>query len=116
MIPLYAYRDNSCDPRKCTVKKLEKAGFLKIFTNPIRLKIIFFLNLEGEKTVNELVEILVAKQCYVSQQLNYLTGKGILERRKDGHNVYYSLKNKEIISLLDLTDIQLKKNASETDL
>jgi pre-rRNA-processing protein TSR3 len=31
MIPLYAYRDNSCDPRKCTVKKLEKAGYLKIF-------------------------------------------------------------------------------------
>ena len=30
-MPLYAYRDNSCDPRKCTVKKLEKAGFLKIF-------------------------------------------------------------------------------------
>ena len=32
MIPLYAYRDNSCDPRKCTVKKLERAGFLKVFT------------------------------------------------------------------------------------
>src|SRR5512136_1034620 len=32
MISLYAYRDDSCDPRKCTVKKLEKAGFLKIFT------------------------------------------------------------------------------------
>lgn len=32
MIPLYAYRDNSCDPRKCTVKKLERAEFLKIFT------------------------------------------------------------------------------------
>jgi pre-rRNA-processing protein TSR3 len=32
MIPLYAYRDNSCDPRKCTVKKLERFGFLKIFT------------------------------------------------------------------------------------
>jgi len=32
MIPLYSYRDNSCDPRKCTVKKLEKAGLLKIVT------------------------------------------------------------------------------------
>jgi pre-rRNA-processing protein TSR3 len=32
MMPLYAYRDNSCDPRKCTVKKLERAGFLKIIT------------------------------------------------------------------------------------
>nr|WP_320162194.1 DUF367 family protein [uncultured Methanoregula sp.] len=31
MIPLYAYRDNSCDPRKCTVKKLEKAQMIKIF-------------------------------------------------------------------------------------
>jgi pre-rRNA-processing protein TSR3 len=31
MMPLFAYRDNSCDPRKCTVKKLEKSGFLKIF-------------------------------------------------------------------------------------
>ncbi|MCK9631607.1 MAG: DUF367 family protein [Methanoregula sp.] len=31
MIPLYAFRDNSCDPCKCTVKKLERAGFLKIF-------------------------------------------------------------------------------------
>ncbi|MFA4877220.1 MAG: DUF367 family protein [Methanoregula sp.] len=32
MIPLYAFRDNSCDPRKCTVKKLEKAGMIKIFS------------------------------------------------------------------------------------
>jgi pre-rRNA-processing protein TSR3 len=32
MIPLFAYRDNSCDPRKCTVKKLERAGFIKIIT------------------------------------------------------------------------------------
>ncbi len=30
MIPLYAYRDNSCDPRKCTVKRLEKAGLIRI--------------------------------------------------------------------------------------
>jgi pre-rRNA-processing protein TSR3 len=32
MIPLYAFRDNTCDPRKCTVKKLEKSGFLKVYT------------------------------------------------------------------------------------
>jgi Uncharacterized conserved protein len=32
MIPLYAYRDNSCDPRKCTVKRMEKSGLVKIVT------------------------------------------------------------------------------------
>jgi pre-rRNA-processing protein TSR3 len=37
MIPLFAYRDNTCDPGKCTVKKLEKAGFLKIFTKLSRI-------------------------------------------------------------------------------
>lgn len=33
MIPLYAYRDNSCDPRKCTVKKLAQAGMLTILVH-----------------------------------------------------------------------------------
>lgn len=28
MIPLLAYRDNSCDPRKCTVKRIGKAGLV----------------------------------------------------------------------------------------
>ena len=30
MIPLYAYRDNSCDPRKCTVVRLGREGLIKI--------------------------------------------------------------------------------------
>lgn len=32
MIPLYAYRDNSCDPRRCSVKKLERRGCVRIFS------------------------------------------------------------------------------------
>ncbi len=30
MIPLVAYRDNTCDPRKCTVKKLERADLIRV--------------------------------------------------------------------------------------
>src|SRR5512136_14060 len=30
MIPLRAYRDNTCDPRKCSVKKLARSGFVRI--------------------------------------------------------------------------------------
>jgi pre-rRNA-processing protein TSR3 len=37
MIPLYAYRDNSCDPRKCTVKKLAHRGFARIVTAIARI-------------------------------------------------------------------------------
>jgi pre-rRNA-processing protein TSR3 len=37
MIPLYSYRDNSCDPRKCTVRKLERAGLVNIVTAIARI-------------------------------------------------------------------------------
>ncbi len=30
MIPLFAYRDNTCDPRKCTVKKLARKDLITI--------------------------------------------------------------------------------------
>lgn len=29
-MPLYAYRDNTCDPRKCSVKKMERFGYVRI--------------------------------------------------------------------------------------
>lgn len=32
MIPLYAYRDNTCDPRKCTMKKLAQRDLVTIVT------------------------------------------------------------------------------------
>lgn len=33
MIPLYAYRDDTCDPRKCTMKKLAHRGLIRIVTS-----------------------------------------------------------------------------------
>ena len=30
MMPLFAWRDNSCDPRVCSVKKMERAGMVRI--------------------------------------------------------------------------------------
>ncbi len=32
MIPLYAFRDNSCDPKKCTVKRLERSGLVRVLS------------------------------------------------------------------------------------
>jgi len=37
MIPLFAFRDNSCDPRKCTVRRLERAGLIRVFPRVSRL-------------------------------------------------------------------------------
>ncbi len=37
MIPLYAFRDNSCDPRKCTVKRMERSGLVKVLSKISRI-------------------------------------------------------------------------------
>jgi pre-rRNA-processing protein TSR3 len=53
MIPVFAYRDNSCDPRKCTVKKLEKAGLIKIFNTISRVpRNTLILDPTAEKAVS----------------------------------------------------------------
>ncbi|MDD3621133.1 MAG: DUF367 family protein [Methanofollis sp.] len=37
MIRLYAFRDNSCDPRKCTVKRMEKWDLVRVVNSLDRI-------------------------------------------------------------------------------
>jgi pre-rRNA-processing protein TSR3 len=37
MIPLYAFRDNSCDPRKCTVKRMERSSLVRVLSKISRI-------------------------------------------------------------------------------
>lgn len=83
------------------------AAFMKSFSNPIRLKIIEVLN-GREKPVKQIVQETGEKQCYVSQQLQYLAKKGILNRRADNHFVYYSLKDTSVLNMLEMVNIGIK--------
>ena len=84
---------------------IKLSEFMKCFSNPLRLHIMLILQ-KAEKSVNEVVEDTGAKQCYVSQQLNYLFLKHLLDRRADGHNVYYTLKSKSLAQLLDFINFE----------
>jgi hypothetical protein len=62
------------------------------------------------------VEKTGEKLCYASQQLNLLADKGILEWRKDRHNVYYSLKNRHMINMLTMVEIEMQKGNPDVEL
>jgi len=64
--------------------------YLQHFANPIRLRILCELSM-GERTVNELVEAVGARQTTVSQQLNLLRLAGLVGRTKDGAHRRYRL-------------------------
>jgi ArsR family transcriptional regulator len=73
---------------------------LKALANPARLKLVNIL-VGGERTVSELCSMSGLKQSLVSQQLKNLRLNDIVSRRKEFSRVYYSIKEKNVKSMLN---------------
>ena len=65
-----------------------KSEFFRALAHPIRIEILEAL-LQGERSVQELQEILGVDQPVVSQQLAILRAKNIVAGRKEGTSVRY---------------------------
>lgn len=83
--------DNACDA----------ANFLKAISHEGRLMILCHLS-TGEKSVTELENLLSARQAAVSQQLSRLRLEGLVQPRRDGKAIYYSLSDDRATRILGL--------------
>ncbi len=84
----------------------KKAKLFKALSNPVRLEIIDFLA-DGEKCVCEIVEKLNYEQPHISKSLIKLKEAGLIQDKKVGLNVYYSLKTpcvSEFIRCIDVVE------------
>lgn len=79
------------------------SGFLKALSHESRLVILCLL-LDGEKTVTQLGEILQLRQAAVSQQLARLRTDDLVEARRNGKSVYYSVARPEVIEVISALD------------
>jgi ArsR family transcriptional regulator len=83
-------------------RKLEKVAFiLKAIGNPLRIAIIDILRVNEELSVNEISRKLEAEQSLVSHNLLNMKLKGILESRREGKNIFYRLKLKEVLKVIE---------------
>ena len=71
-------------------KARKASDFLKALAHENRLLILCFLS-ERERSVTELESLLESSQATVSQQLARLRLEGLVETRRDGRTIYYSL-------------------------
>lgn len=82
----------------------EKAGkasaFLKAISHEARLMILCILA-EGEKSVTEIETILGLQQAVVSQQLARLRQENVVETRRDGRQIYYSIANQDVKGIIN---------------
>tara|TARA_R110002110_G_scaffold14710_1_gene67767 strand:- start:108 stop:488 length:381 start_codon:yes stop_codon:yes gene_type:complete len=72
-----------------------------VLAEPMRLRLIQAL-FDGEKNVSQLVEDTGGTQANVSRHLQTLTTAHILERRKEGLQVYYWISDPTIPPLCDV--------------
>lgn len=75
------------------------ADTLSMLANARRLKILCLLT-ERDRSVDELVQAAGSSFSATSQQLKLLTLAGFLERRRDGRNIFYRLKDERVLSIL----------------
>ncbi len=86
-------------PGADTIGKL--AEFFKVFGDPTRLKILYFLS-QAELCVADLASLSEMGQSAVSHQLKTLRLSRFVKTRKEGTVVYYSLEDMHIQSLFDV--------------
>ena len=88
--------------RSLSKEKMEKAAYiLKTVAHPIRLAVIDLLAVEDRLSVNQICEMLSCEQSLLSHHLSNMRIKGLLKAEKEGAKVFYSLKERDLIKLLD---------------
>src|SRR5216683_2282558 len=79
-----------------------KAGIFQALAHPTRIAIVELLRDEGEVPVTRIYERLGLEQANTSQHLAVLRSKQIVIGRKDGNQVFYSLRDRILGKVLDL--------------
>ncbi len=87
---------------KAQVEKLERIAFiLKTIAHPLRLGIIHLLEQHARLSVSDICELLDSEQSLTSHHLQNMKLKGILNSKKDGRKVMYSLKERDVSLIIE---------------
>lgn len=91
-------------------------GLLKVLANPDRLLLLCQLS-QGEFPVGELESLTGIRQPTLSQQLTVLREENMVNTRRAGKQVFYSLASPEAMAILQaLHALYCEKPAQGTDI
>ncbi len=78
-----------------------KAEFFKTLSHPARIRVLEVLR-DGERTVGQLVPEVGIEASHLSQQLAVLRRAGLVQTRKEGASVIYSVADPAVFELLEV--------------
>lgn len=89
-----------------------KGDFFRVLGHPARVRILELLR-DGERSVGELQEALGLDSSGTSQHLGTLRRQGVLESRREGTSVYYSVRDPRMFQLLETARQILSSNLAD---
>jgi DNA-binding transcriptional ArsR family regulator len=88
------------------------AELFAMLSTPIRLQVLSAL-CDTEKNVSQLLEEINASQSNLSQHLNAMYRCGILNRRRESTQIFYSVKNQQAVKVCRAVCSQLAIELSD---
>ena len=83
------------------VNALQASNFLKVLANPDRLLLLCQLS-QGEQCVSDLEKLVGVRQPTLSQQLTILRTENLVNTRREGKLIYYSIASKQALAVMKL--------------
>ncbi|MFA6178984.1 MAG: metalloregulator ArsR/SmtB family transcription factor [Candidatus Methylopumilus sp.] len=77
----------------------QASNFLKALANPDRLLLLCQLS-QGEKCVSDLEATVGIKQPSLSQQLTVLRAENLVQTRREGKQIYYSISSQPALLVM----------------
>jgi ArsR family transcriptional regulator len=90
-----------------------KADFFKTLGHPARIRVLELLR-DGERSVGELIPEVGLEASHLSQQLAVLRRANVLQARKDGTTVRYSVTDKRMFDLLEVAKAIITSTLAES--
>jgi DNA-binding transcriptional ArsR family regulator len=78
-----------------------KAAFFQGLSHPTRIAILECLR-DGELSTGTLVERLKLEQANASQHLAILRNRNVVSSRREGNQIFYSVRDPRILDVLDI--------------
>ena len=78
-----------------------KAEFFKVLGHPARIQVLEVLR-GGERSVSSLVSEIGIESSHLSQQLGVMRRANIVQTRKEGSTVFYSVMDRNLYDLFDV--------------
>jgi len=87
------------------IDRVEKIAFvLKTIAHPMRVGIIDLLSKNEKMSVNDITAYLGLEQSLTSHHLANLKMKGVLGSKREGKNIFYFLKMKEVVDVVAILE------------